>query len=110
MKVEGPASSKLTYNKGERSKARNSERVFSFERKTPSIELVTARVFCFSTPRIIMHKWCASMTQAAPNGFKCSLIASAICVVSRSCTCRRRAKQSTRRGILLKPTILLSGI
>ena len=31
---------------------------------TPSIALVTATEFCFSTPRMDMHRWDASMTMA----------------------------------------------
>lgn len=35
---------------------RNSVRVWGWVRKSPSISLVSARVFCFSTPRIIMQR------------------------------------------------------
>jgi len=75
----------------ERTSVRNSPRVFSFVRNTPSIELVTVRAFCFWTPRIMRHRCCASMTTATPRGWTYSLSASAICVVSRSCTWSRRA-------------------
>jgi hypothetical protein len=37
-------------------------------RNTPSIALVMAREFCFSTPRMIMHMCCASMTTPTPWG------------------------------------------
>ena len=63
---------------------KNSDRVLTSVRNVPSIELVVASEFCFSTPRIIMHKWEASMTTATPRGFKVSLIASRIWVVNRS--------------------------
>ena len=36
---------------------RNSTRVFESSRKMPRSALVTVREFCFSTPRIIMHRW-----------------------------------------------------
>jgi pimeloyl-ACP methyl ester carboxylesterase len=88
---------------------KNSFRVCSCVRNAPSMELVTARVFCFSTPLIIMHKWRASMTTATPWASNFRLSVSAICVVSRSCTCSRRAKASTTRGILLRPTTFLFG-
>ena len=38
----------------------------------------------FCTPRIIMHKWRASMTTPTPSGLRCLKIVSAICWVSRS--------------------------
>ena len=52
--------------------ARNSPRVRASSRKTPSIALVTATEFCFSTPRIIMHRCVASITTATPCG--CDLL------------------------------------
>ena len=75
-------------------------------RKAPSIALVMANEFCFSTPRIAMHRCVASMTtrrRAAGSSRGC---VSAIWFVSRSCTCSRRAKMSTSRGILLRPITL----
>ncbi len=33
---------------------------------------VMALLFCFSTPRIIMQKWTASMTTATPAGCRVS--------------------------------------
>ena len=70
---------------------------------------VTAIEFCFSTPRIIMQKCMASMITPTPRGLTAFWMASAICTVRRSCTCRRRAKMSTRRGILERPTTLPLG-
>ena len=40
----------------------------AFVRKAPSIALVTAKEFCFSTPRIDMHRCVASITTATPSG------------------------------------------
>ena len=45
-----------------------------------------------------------------PSGWSAPSIASAICVVSRSCTCNRRANTSTRRGTLLSPITFPAGI
>ena len=47
---------------------RNSSRVRGSSRKTPRTALVTVREFCFSTPRIIMQRWDASMTTPTPCG------------------------------------------
>src|SRR4029453_8085264 len=47
---------------------RNSDRVLASLRNAPNIALVTAREFCFSTPRIDMHRWVASVTTATPSG------------------------------------------
>ena len=47
-------------------------------RKAPSIALVTANEFCFSTPRIDMHRWVASTTTATPSGDTLSRMVSAI--------------------------------
>ena len=68
----------------------NSMRVDWRVRKTPSMAEVTAFEFCFSTPRMIMQRWNASMTTATPWGCSVSMIAVAISWVRRSCTCRRR--------------------
>jgi hypothetical protein len=47
---------------------RNSSRVSLFVRKAPSIALVTVPECCFSTPRIIMQKCCASAMTPTPIG------------------------------------------
>ena len=47
---------------------RNSLRVFSSFRKAPSIALVVATEFNFSTPRMIIQRCCASITTATPSG------------------------------------------
>lgn len=47
---------------------RNSDRVLMLLRNVPSIALVVANEFCFSTPRIIMHIWRASHTTPTPSG------------------------------------------
>src|ERR1700686_309372 len=47
---------------------RNSVLVSSSLRKQPSIEEVTAEECCFSTPRIIMQRWRASITTPTPCG------------------------------------------
>ena len=59
-------------------------RVRALSRNAPSIELVTANEFCFSTPRIDMHRCVASMTTATPSGPIFSRMVSAIWLVSRS--------------------------
>ena len=46
--------------------------------KMPRRALVTVREFCFSTPRIIMQKWAASITTPTPVGLSTSMMASAI--------------------------------
>ena len=60
----------------------NSIRVELRVRNTPSIAEVTALEFDFSTPRIIMHRWNASITTATPWGWRMSISAVAIfCVI-----------------------------
>ena len=88
----------------------NSARVSAFSRKAPSMAEVTALEFCFSTPRISMHMCIASITTATPRGCSTSLSVCAIWVVSRSCTCSRRANISTSRGSFESPTILRDGM
>ena len=48
-------------------------RVRELLRNAPSIALVTANEFCFSTPRIAMQRCVASITTATPSG--CDLLA-----------------------------------
>ena len=43
-------------------------RVRALSRNAPIIALVTAREFCFWTPRIDMHRCDASTTTATPSG------------------------------------------
>lgn len=52
----------------------------------------------------------ASITTATPRGFIASWTAIAICLVRRSCTCRRRANVSAMRASLDKPSTRLLGI
>src|SRR5579862_9575505 len=47
---------------------RNSSRVSFCSRNAPSMVLVTVPEFCFSTPRIIMQKCCASTITPTPTG------------------------------------------
>ncbi len=54
---------------------RNSSRVGGLVRKTPSTDEVTKEEFCFSTPRIIMHRWRASIMTPTPSALIESLIA-----------------------------------
>src|SRR5215469_3954282 len=89
---------------------RNSERVSSSLRKQPSMEEVTASECCFSTPRIIMQRWRASMTTPTPWGSMTFWMVSAIWVVRRSWIWRRRENSSMRRGILLRPMTLPLGM
>ena len=50
-----------------------------------------------------MQRWIASTTTATPRGRSTFSSVSAICTVRRSCTWRRRANISTRRGIFERP-------
>jgi hypothetical protein len=72
--------------------------------------MVMVREFCFSTPRIIMHMWYASITTPTPRGWSTSSMAFATCSVSRSCTWSRRANMSTMRGSLERPTMRRCGM
>lgn len=87
---------------------KNSSRVFESSRNTPSIVLVIVLLFIFCTPRITMHMclwqptgrqmrsgnkekngvvaYVASITTPTPAGLIASVIATAICFVSLSCT------------------------
>ena len=87
----------------------NSMRVSTFDRKLPSMDEVMAMEFCFSTPRIIMQRCCASMTTPTPCGSRADRIVLAIWDVRRSWTCSRRLKTSTSRTILLSPMIFPLG-
>ena len=60
------------------------------------------------TPRIVMQRCSASITTRAA-GLRISISASAIWVVSRSCTCGRRAKTSTSRASLDSPVMWPAG-
>src|SRR6478609_6724238 len=55
------------------------------------------------TPRIAMQRCSASTTTMAPRGSSLRINASAICAVSRSCTCGRLAYRSTSRAIFESP-------
>src|SRR5205823_10557832 len=83
---------------------RNSSRVLASCSSAPRSALVTVLEFCFSTPRIIMQRWYASITTPTPRGSSTSMSASATWSVSRSCTWSRRANTSITRGILERPT------
>src|SRR6185295_15509679 len=74
---------------------RNSSRVARWSRNTPSTEDVTIVEFCFSTPRIIMHRWRASIMPPTPFAPTSSITTLEICSVSRSWSWRRRANTST---------------
>src|SRR6266550_5256339 len=67
-----------------RIKERNSSRVCTFSRNAPSMALVTVCEFCFSTPRITMHRCRASTTTPTPNGAIFCWMALAIWFVRRS--------------------------
>ena len=72
-------------------KRRNSARVRASLRNVPVMRLVIIDTLRLCTPRVVMH-WCtASTTTPTPRGLSTSVMQSAICVVSFSCTCRRRA-------------------
>src|SRR6202008_3185411 len=58
------------------------------------------------TPRIAMHRCSASTTTITPRGSSRLTKASAILLVSRSCTCGRLAYRSTMRAIFDRPVPL----
>lgn len=62
----------------------NSDLVAAESWKLPRTDEVVIIEFCFSTPRIIMHKCCASMITPTPSASMVSLIECAICSVSLS--------------------------
>ncbi|MNT83720.1 hypothetical protein D3C72_2236290 [compost metagenome] len=88
---------------------RNSLRVAALSRNSPSITEVTIEEFCFSTPRIIMHMCCASMTTATPAAPVTLCTASATWRLRFSWICRRRAYISTMRATLDRPSTLPAG-
>ena len=68
-----------------------SARVAGSVRNSPRTDEVTVSVPGFFTPRIDMHRCSASMTTNTPRGESTVSMASAIWVVMRSWTWRRRA-------------------
>ena len=72
--------------------------------KEPSTALVLITEFCFSTPRIVMHRCWHSITTPTPSAPVSSRTARAMSLVSRSWICSRAARQSTIRAILLTPS------
>ena len=92
-----------------RSKFMNSSRVLAWLNAPQKSDVVVTE-FCFLTPRICMHRCCASTTTITPSGLRVFCIHSFICSVSLSCTCKRRENTSTTRAILLKPVIYPFGI
>src|SRR5438067_2445601 len=103
MARERVARSALSYAPRCPIRPRNSSRVAAESRKVPTTDEVIMTEFCFSTPRIIMHRWRASIITPTPAASIESMMAWEICSVSRSCSCRRRAYMSTRRASLLTP-------
>mmetsp|Transcript_5266 Transcript_5266/g.14949 ORF Transcript_5266/g.14949 Transcript_5266/m.14949 type:complete len:367 (+) Transcript_5266:147-1247(+) len=89
---------------------KNSARVLELDSKHPLTLLVTVLAEHFCTPRMTIQKWEHSTTTATPRGSTASTMASAICLVRRSCTCRRRENTSAMRAILERPIILPLGI
>jgi hypothetical protein len=99
---------------------KNSSRVFCWVRKQPIMHEVVVIAPGFCTPRMVMHMclpydeqrgivpagrkaYVASMTTATPRGLIASSTARAICFVSRSWTCRRRANVSAIRASFEMP-------
>ena len=80
-----------------------SARVAGFSLNRPRTAEVTVSVPGLRTPRIDMQRCSASIITNAPRGASAATIASAICVVSRSCTCGRFANPSTSRANFDKP-------
>ena len=60
-------------------------------------------------PRMAMHRCSASTTTMTPRGSSLRISASAIWLVSRSCTCGRLAYRSTSRASLDSPVTLPLG-
>ena len=77
------------------------------EALSAGVEEVVIIEFCFSTPRIIIQRWRASMITPTPSASIASRIASATCSVRRSWICNRRANISTSRASLLNPNTRL---
>ena len=80
-------------------------RVAALLLKSPRTAEVIVSEPGFFTPRIDMQKCSASIITSTPAGSSTSTSASAIWVVSRSCTCGRLAKPSTKRAIFESPVI-----
>ena len=66
--------------------------------------------FCFSTPRIIMQRWRASIITPTPLACASSITTCEICSVSRSWSCSRRANTSTSRASFETPNTLPLGM
>src|SRR5450830_889770 len=82
--------------------------------KIVGLSKLTRLVDCFAKrlqvqERLTMQRWRHVMTTPTAFGSSTSIRALAIWMVSRSCTCRRLAKQSTRRVSFDRPTILPLG-
>ena len=55
------------HKRTQRIKFKNSILLLALSRISPNITDVVITEFCFSTPRIIIHRCCASMTTATPR-------------------------------------------
>ena len=66
MPPAAKAKSDAYWNGGYWIKLKNSARVEETSQKSPRMHDVFMTEFCFSTPRIIMHRCCASITTATP--------------------------------------------
>src|SRR5215831_14356319 len=86
-------------------RAMTSARVAALSLNSPLTAEVKVSDPGLRTPRIDMQRCSASIITNAPRGCRTSTIASAICVVSRSCTCGRFAYPSTSRASLDSPVI-----
>src|SRR5690606_10915078 len=89
---------------------KNSERAAALRRNCPRTADVTVLLPYFFTPRAHMHRCSPSTTTITPWGLSTSSSVSAICDVSRSCTCSRFVTASTRRASLLSPAIFPLGM
>lgn len=90
--------------------ARNSSLSEAHDRMDPSMLLVIVVLPTFCMPRMAMQRWEDSMTTPTPRGFSISKMASATCLVRRSCTWSLRENISAKRASLERPRTQRSGI
>ena len=90
--------------------SRNSMRVRALSRKAPSMALVTANEFCFSTPRIDMQR-CVALHHDG-DAERIDLVADRLgdLVGQPLLHLQPAANTSTRRGILLRPMTCCCGM
>src|SRR5690554_4645413 len=88
----------------------NSSLAEALDANKPFMEEVTITLFCLPTPRIRIHMWVASITQAAARGFKISIKAVVTWSPILSWIWARLAYISTKRANLLMPITFSPGM